>query len=473
MTTVAAPVHAPFLPSSSQPPQAMTISLRDSLLVSTLLLVASMAIAPSRFASAQTREEKVRADKQTFEKLDFWIYGDLEAGYEKARESGKPLLVVLRCIPCEECVKLDDELVHQNPTIRRLLDEFVCVRIVSTNGLDLSTFQFDYDQSFGAFFLNAEGAIYGRYGTRSHRTYWSDDVSVEGMAAAMEGALSLHRQWPKNRESLAGKRGPAPAFATPEKYPKFDGKYASRIDYEGDVVKSCIHCHQVGDAIKKEARDSSEPFPESILFAYPHPKSVGLILDPKTRPLVKEVIEGSAAAEAGFRKGDEVLTLSGQPLLSIADVQWVLQQTPSEGGDLPATVRRGSEILTVNLPLEQGWRRAEDISWRASSWELRRTVLGGQLLESMEEAAQAENDATPPKMALRVKHVGQYGDHALAKQAGVQVGDILVSVDGRTDLLRETDILAYGVENHRPGEKIELVYLRGDKRIPVSIRQQK
>lgn len=426
--------------------------------------------APS--ANGQTREEKVRADKKTFEKLDFWIYGDLEAGYEKARESGKPLLVVLRCIPCEECVKLDDDLVHQNPTIRRLLDEFVCVRIVSTNGLDLSTFQFDYDQSFAAFFLNAEGAVYGRYGTRSHRTYWSDDVSVEGMAAAMEGALKFHGQWPKNKEALASKRGPAPAFATPEQFPKFDGKYASRIDYQGDVVKSCIHCHQVGDAIKSLARASSEPFPEKILFAYPHPKNIGLILDPKTRPLVKEVVPESPAAKAGFQEGDEVLTLSGQPLLSIADVQWVLHQTAREGGEVAATVRRGGELLTVKLPLEQGWRRAEDISWRASSWELRRMVLGGQLLESTEAPAQAGRGTQPATMALRVKHVGQYGDHALAKQAGVQVGDVLVSVDGRTDLLRETDVLAYGLENHRPGEKIDFVYLRGDKRIPVSIRQQ-
>lgn len=439
---------------------------------SAIVTCLAFALALTSTAVGQTREEKVRADKQTFEKLDFWIYGDLEAGYAKARETGKPLLVVLRCIPCEECVKLDDELVHQNPTIRRLLDEFVCVRIVSTNGLDLATFQFDYDQSFAAFFLNAEGGIYGRYGTRSHRTYWSDDVSVEGMAAAMEGALKLHRQWPKNKEALAGKRGSAPAFSTPEQFPKFDGKYGSRIDYQGDVVKSCIHCHQVGDAIKTLARDSGEPFPEKILFGYPHPKSVGLILDPKTRPLVKEVVLDSPAAKAGFQEGDEILTLAGQPLLSIADVQWVLHQTSPAGAELPAGVRRDGELITVNLPLEAGWRRAEDISWRVSSWELRRMIFGGFVLEPLEDSARADLKLPANQTALRVKHVGQYGDHAVAKQAGVQPGDILVSVDGRTDLLRETDILAYGLENHRPGDRIDYVFLRGEKRVPVSIRQQ-
>ncbi len=55
----------------------------------------------------------------------------------QAKQTGKPLLVVLRCVPCEECVKLDDDLVDQDPVLRPLLEQFVCVRQVSTNGLDL------------------------------------------------------------------------------------------------------------------------------------------------------------------------------------------------------------------------------------------------------------------------------------------------------------------------------------------------
>ena len=54
--------------------------------------------------------------------------------------------MLLRCIPCEECVKLDDEIIDKHPRVRPLLDKFVCVRIVSTNGLDLSLFQYDTDQ---------------------------------------------------------------------------------------------------------------------------------------------------------------------------------------------------------------------------------------------------------------------------------------------------------------------------------------
>ena len=114
------------------------------------------------------------------------------------------MLVVLRCIPCEECVKLDDDLVNEDKRVRPLLEKFVCVRVVSTNGLDLSLFQFDYDQSFAAFLLNADGTIYGRFGTRSHRTSWSDDVSIEGLAKALAGALELHSGVPEEQGGAGG-----------------------------------------------------------------------------------------------------------------------------------------------------------------------------------------------------------------------------------------------------------------------------
>jgi len=89
------------------------------------------------FAEAQTREQKVREDKKRVEASGYWHYNDLEKGIKQAAAENKPLMVVLRCLPCEECVKLDDELVESDPRIKPLLDQFVRVRIVGTNGLDL------------------------------------------------------------------------------------------------------------------------------------------------------------------------------------------------------------------------------------------------------------------------------------------------------------------------------------------------
>lgn len=436
-------------------------------LAAVAVLLSALGTAPAQNA----REKKVREDKQRIEAERFWIYNDLPRGFAEARRTGKPLLVVLRCIPCEECVKLDDDLVNQDPVVRPLLDRFVCVRQVSTNGLDLSLFQYDYDQSFAAFVLNADGTIYGRFGTRSHRTNWVGDVSVQGLAKALQAGLELHANYPTNKAALAGKRGPAPEFPTPEKFPTLAKKYGPTLNYAGNVVQSCIHCHQVGDAQKELYRSRKGPIPETVLFPYPHPKAQGLVLDPKERAMVSEVEPGSAADKAGFLTGDIILSLAGQPLISTADVQWVLHRTPPEGGTIRAEVLRGGAKEVLTLTLVPGWRRRDDISWRSSSWTLRRMTTGGLVLE---EVPQDERTAGVPAqgMALRVKHVGQYGPHAAARNAGFRAGDIIVSFDGKTDLLRETDLLAYAANHNPSGTQVDVVAIRGGKRVSLKLPMQ-
>jgi hypothetical protein len=432
-----------------------------------LSLVILFALAAN--ANAQNpREKKVRDDKAKVEADGYWIYNDLPKAWAESKETGKPMIVILRCIPCEECVKLDDDLVDMNPLVRPLLDKFVRVRVVSTNGLDLSLFQYDYDQSFACFLLNADGTIYGRFGTRSHRTNWLQDVSIEGLQKALEGGLELHTAYPKNKAALAGKRGPEPIVPVPEKFPTL-GKYTNQLNYEGNVVQSCIHCHQVGDAMKDYYRRKREPLPEDVLFPYPHPKSLGLILDPKERATVKEVTPNTPAAKAGFKPGDVIRAMNGQPLISMADVQWVLHRTPADGGKIDAYVFRDGKAMNLSLVLAKGWRQADDISWRSSSWGLRRMGTAGMKLDPVEERPAAAKDG----MALSVKHVGMFGGpHGAAKAAGIQVGDILVSFDGRTDLLRETDVFAYAMREKKPGDSVIVKVLRGGKTLEMKIPMQ-
>ena len=117
----------------------------------------------------------------------FWIYNDLPKARAEAERTGKPLLVIFRCIPCEACAQLDREIMERDPLVQRLMTQYVCLRIVHANGMDLSLFQFDYDQSFAAFVMNADNTIYGRYGTRSHQTESADDVSLKGFATGPAG----------------------------------------------------------------------------------------------------------------------------------------------------------------------------------------------------------------------------------------------------------------------------------------------
>jgi hypothetical protein len=381
-------------------------------------------------------------------------------------------VVVLRCIPCEECVKLDDNLVDQDPEIRPLLEQFVCVRVVSTNGLDLSLFQFDTDQSFAVFFLNADRTIYGRFGTRSHRTEWIGDVSLKGLAEALRGALELHADYPRNRELLIGKTGPAPEFQRPELIPSLKDKFTSQLDYAGDVAKSCIHCHQIGDGLRDEFRSRSQPLPETLLSPYPHPKSIGLTLDPKTRGTVIQVASDSPAATSGLQAGDEILNLNAQPILSIADIQWVLHGLPDSGGNTSMVIRRGGQSIITALRLPANWKSRDDISWRASAWGFRRMVTGGLLLEPVEDSRRGSHGIPVEGMALRVKHVGQWDKHAAAKNAGFQQDDVLVSFAGRTDLMTESDVLRHGLQTTKPGDQVDVELIRAGRKMTLKLPMQ-
>ncbi len=278
--------------------------LRSAFLLALMLISFCVpAIAQER----KTRDQMVREDREKVTTEGFWIYNDLAHAFDVARASGKPLLVVLRCIPCDECVKLDDDLVDRDPVLRPLLEKFVCVRIVSTNGLDLSLFQY---------------------------------------------------------------------------------------------------------------------------------------------------------------------SLQGQPLLSMADLQWVLHSTSAESGELKAIVDRdGTQIeLTVSLP--PGWRELDDISWRVGAWGLRRMVTGGLVLEPVADNERGQDGIPIEGMALRVKHVGQYGPHAAAKNAGFQKDDVVVKYDRRSDLISDSDVLRYGVTQHTVGDKVPVDVIRGGKSIMLQLPMQ-
>lgn len=423
--------------------------------------------------SAQTREEIVRGDKAKVEKEGFWMYNDIPGAFREAEKTGKPIVVVLRCLPCHECVKLDDELVDTDPVIRPLLEQFVCVRQVATNGLDLNLFQYDTDQSFAVFFLNADKTIYGRFGTRSHRTEWMGDVSLKGLALALQAALDLHADYANVKDSLAGKTGTPMEVASPELYPSLKDKFTDSLNYEGDVVKSCIHCHQIGDAQRAYYWYAKKPIPDKVLWPFPHPKSVGLIMDPNQLATVKDVSSDSVASDAGIQAGDVIKSLQGQPILSIADIQWVLHNVDPAGGTVPVTIDRDGTRVKSQLQFDKDWRRAGDLSWRVTTWGLRGMAAGGMLLESLSEEQRTEKGLAAGAMALRVKHVGKYGPHGAAYRAGIREGDVITSFDRRENFGTEQDVLTYVVTTKQPGDTVDVRANRGSETLTFKLPIQK
>ena len=435
------------------------------LLALTGILLTSLSFAET----VKDREGSVRKDKAAMENDARWAYNDVDRGFTEARRTGKPLLVVLRCVPCLACAGIDASVLNE-PELTPLLDQFVCARVINANALDLSLFQFDYDLSFSAILFNGDGTIYGRFGSWRHQKD-QHEKSTAGFKTAMQGALELHRGYPANKAALAGKQGKPMPYKTPVNIPTLDGKYRLQLDWQGKVVASCVHCHQIGDALRLVQRKKLEPIPENLVYPMPAPETLGLVLAAGAAARVEAVVPGSLAAQAGFRSGDDIMVLDGQPLLSIADASWVLHHAP-ESGALEASVRRGNDSMVLNLSLPAGWRSKSDISRRVGTWEMRAMATGGLLLEELTEAERVARSIGKDSMALVCKHVGEYGKHSAAKKAGFLKGDVLVEVDGKAQRVSEGELIGHLLRSHPVGGKVNVTVLRGAERVELTLPMQ-
>ena len=435
-----------------------------------VLSLAILCLTSSALAeTVKDREGAVRGDKAAMEKDARWIYNDVARGFELAKWKGRPLLVVLRCVPCLSCAGIDASVLNE-PDLAPLLDQFVCVRVINANALDLALFQFDYDLSFSTMFFNADGTVYGRYGSWTHQKN-PQDKTIAGYKAALEGALAIHRQYPANKPGLAGKQGASTPFKSPVEIPELAAKYKRELDWEGKVVQSCVHCHQVGDALRSSYREQKKPLPPELIYPMPASETIGLTLAPDRSARVAAVTAGSIADQAGLKPGDEFVSLAGQPLLSHADVSWVLHRAPASG-TLPALVVRNGAEKSLNISLPAGWRTHADIAKRVGTWGMRGMATGGMVLEDLADDVRAQRGLKTEQMALLVKSVGQYGKHAAAKNAGFRKDDVIVDLDGKSDRATEGVLLGQLLQNRLAGEKVKATVLRGPERVELLLSMQ-
>lgn len=339
------------------------------------------------------------------------------------------------------------------------MDEFVCVRLVRGNDLDLSLFQFDSDLTFAVFMLNADKTIYGRFGTRSDFYESERDISIEGFRKALVGALELHKEYATVRGTLLAKSGPKPRFQQVGDYP-----WVKKILRGRDT---CIHCHMVRAGERNEYWTAGQRMPDKLLFPWPMPQTIGLELDPKEKAKVVKVREGSSSAKAGLRNGDELTHLNGQPLLSIADVQWVLHNADSS--EIAADVRRDGKATKLAIALPKGWRAESDISWRVTTWYMRRSVLGRMKLADVPREDRRRLKLNDKSLALRVDRIHQSFP---AYKAGVRQRDVVVAIGDIKEQMSETELLAHLVRSKKAGDDVPVTVLRNGKKLTFKLRAE-
>jgi len=63
------------------------------------LLTGSLLVVTTALHAAEDRRERVLNDRKEVEAAGHWIYNDLPKGVAEAAHTGKPLLIVVRCVP--------------------------------------------------------------------------------------------------------------------------------------------------------------------------------------------------------------------------------------------------------------------------------------------------------------------------------------------------------------------------------------
>ena len=393
-------------------------------------------------ATVKDRQGSVLKDREKMEKSDRWIYNDIDTAFKRSKEQNKPLLVTLRCVPCLACIGMDTEVLLESSRISFLLDQFVCLRIINANKLELSKFQFDYDLSFSVLTFNSDGTLYNRFGSWKHQKD-PEDKTTKSFESALKGALALHAEYPKNKARLLGKQGKPHKYKNPLSIPGIKGKFKEELDWNGQVVRSCVHCHQINDSLNWHARDEKLTLEPEQIYPYPSCEILGITLGNEFPLQVEKISSDSPADLAGLKKGDLILQLSGQSITTEADISWALHNTDAFAKEIKILVQRGVRKGILEIKLSPGWKNDSDISRRVGTWTKRALAFGGMKLEEIDNSTKRSFGLRPDSLALEAKHVGQYNKHALAKRAGWKKGDILIEVEGRTNRMSESQLIGW------------------------------
>ena len=329
-------------------------------------------------------------------------------------------------------------------------------------GVDLTLTPFDFDLTFAAVLMSANGHVYHRYGGRDDRGpgVW---LGRDPFARALRATLDEHG---------AGSSEPDPAVSA-DAQPLFIERipaFAKRDRGE------CVHCHSVFPALYEEGRAAGTWRPDDR-WVYPPPGRIGLDLDARDQALVRVVHPDSVAERAGLRPGDRLLQHGTQVLVTASDLMQVLHDFPNEGGTFELAFERpGGEAPSrdvARLELGAGWKRGtpREFAWRPFKWGFTPAPgFGGNELTPAESKRLGLAEDT---FAFRVTYLVTWGGNQrfgrAAARAGLREGDVFLAAAGKRDFESEDHVHAWWRLTRTPGEVVELEVLRDGERRTISL----
>lgn len=350
-----------------------------------------------------------------------------------------------------ECRDWDEQVVRPESPIASLRSQFALVRIGRMNGVDLSRFEFDYDTTWVAFFLDADLNIYSRFGGRDEHGPESR-LKIDALQSTMQSVLKAHQAGERSFQSVKK------ATTTPEDIPILKREH-----------RGCVHCHQVKEyRLRQAAADGV--FSQQLLFDYPLAESLGLKLNLLNGIKVESVKDASAAQKAGLQAGDRIVATNGVVVRSELDMRWALMQPHPQSGKLTEirlSLQRGAAPvapLQLDLQPDANWRQTE-LGWRKSQRSV--PVDWGFRAYDLSDDERSERGLEKTTLAIRVISESFSG---MGEELGLRRDDILVGRDSDTRRRSFDEWKSDMLRQHVPGSAIELKVLRDSQPLTLKVR---
>lgn len=159
--------------------------------------------------------------------------------------------------------------------------------------------------------------------------------------------------------------------------------------------------------------------------------------------------EGTLAAQAGLRSGDRIIAVDGQQVTSQQQLEQILR---TSSGEVALQVQRDGEEETVYLDVDQA---QQQYAQQQQQWQQQQQQWDQQRYQQQAQRPALGVTLGETRDGLIVTSVRQQSP---AAQAGLQPGDLLLSVDGQQ--LQATEQLIRAIAQLQPGDQIEIQAFR-------------
>ena len=172
----------------------------------------------------------------------------------------------------------------------------------------------------------------------------------------------------------------------------------------------------------------------------------------------------SAASVAGLLANEEIVRMNGQRITSIADMQWVLHNSPLGDAQVEIETSRSGKHTVA---LKSGWKKY-DFSWRGSMWNAPPRFQVWTPVLSNDAREKLNLPATDTPLEVRwINKQGKGGQQAF--NDGLREKDIIVAIAGQPARLNTKEFNMHIKLNYKVGDQLPLTILRNGERQELKI----